>query len=139
MHANVNILTLLNCILKNGLDCKFSMYLPQLKIIYIRQCLIWGFIHIVAPKALETQNFSTALWKMNPRLCGLTHFPSRKPILDVLKFFNSLPNQIASESISSKLQNRAVLFVSSYPSPPLPSWGQGCETTIDKVIGYTER
>lgn len=97
----------------------FTCILPQLKIIYIRQCLTWVFIHVVAPKVLEAENnFSTALWKMNPRLCGLTHFPSRKPILDVLNFFNSLSNQIASESISSKLQNRAVLLYP--PTPPLP-------------------
>lgn len=95
----------------------FICILPQLKIIYIRQSLTWGFIHAVAPKVLEAENnFLTALWKLNPRLCGLTHFPFRKPILEVLNFFNSLSNQIASESISSKLQNRAVLFVPSYPA-----------------------
>lgn len=60
----------------------FTCILAQLKIRYIRQCLTWGFIHIVAPKVLEAEkNVSTALWKMNPRLCGLAHFPSRKPVL----------------------------------------------------------
>lgn len=33
----------------------FTCILAQLKIRYIRQCLTWGFIHIVAPKVLEAE------------------------------------------------------------------------------------
>lgn len=63
----------------------FMCILPQLKNMYQMVFSSGVSYTTVAPVVLKAENnFSSALWKLNCRLCTLTHFPSRKPILEVL-------------------------------------------------------